>query len=53
MNTVIHAAAGEQLETLDILLWVALPYASITCFLVGHYWRYRYDKLGWTRSSRR
>ncbi|MEV6325273.1 respiratory nitrate reductase subunit gamma [Nocardia sp. NPDC051787] len=37
--------------TLDILLWVAIPYASIACFVVGHVWRYRYDKFGWTTRS--
>ncbi|MFI1462747.1 respiratory nitrate reductase subunit gamma [Nocardia carnea] len=51
MNTTFHAEAAEQLTTVDILLWVALPYASIAIFLVGHYWRYRYDKFGWTTRS--
>ncbi|WP_280396751.1 respiratory nitrate reductase subunit gamma [Nocardia carnea] len=51
MNLVFLADAGEQLTTVDILLWVALPYASIAIFLVGHYWRYRYDKFGWTTRS--
>ncbi|MEO3787930.1 respiratory nitrate reductase subunit gamma [Actinocorallia sp. B10E7] len=35
----------------DILLWVALPYATIAVFVLGHYWRYRYDKFGWTTRS--
>ncbi|WP_280457191.1 respiratory nitrate reductase subunit gamma [Nocardia carnea] len=51
MNATFHAAAAEQLTTVDILLWVALPYAAIAIFLVGHYWRYRYDKFGWTTRS--
>jgi nitrate reductase gamma subunit len=35
----------------EILLWVAVPYASIAVFVVGHVWRYRYDKFGWTTRS--
>ncbi|MEV0027968.1 respiratory nitrate reductase subunit gamma [Nocardia sp. NPDC050793] len=34
-----------------MLLWVAIPYASIATFIVGHIWRYRYDKFGWTTRS--
>jgi nitrate reductase gamma subunit len=34
-----------------ILLWVVLPYISLAVFVVGHYWRYRYDKFGWTTRS--
>ena len=36
---------------LDAVLWVAIPYVSIAIFIVGHYWRYRYDKFGWTTRS--
>jgi nitrate reductase gamma subunit len=35
----------------DVLLWVALPYVTIAVFVIGHYWRYRYDKFGWTTRS--
>jgi nitrate reductase gamma subunit len=35
----------------DILLWVILPYISLAIFVVGHYWRYKYDKFGWTTRS--
>ncbi|MFJ1455610.1 respiratory nitrate reductase subunit gamma [Nocardia sp. N2S4-5] len=35
----------------DILLWVAVPYAALGICLVGHVWRYRYDKFGWTTRS--
>ncbi|HET8976399.1 MAG TPA: respiratory nitrate reductase subunit gamma [Solirubrobacterales bacterium] len=36
----------------EVLLYVVLPYAAIAVFLVGHYWRYRTDQLGWgARSS--
>ncbi|WP_409473871.1 respiratory nitrate reductase subunit gamma [Streptomyces sp. HC307] len=34
-----------------ILLWVALPYLSLAVFVLGHIWRYRYDKFGWTTRS--
>jgi nitrate reductase gamma subunit len=32
-------------------LWVVFPYVCLTTFIVGHYWRYRYDKFGWTTRS--
>ena len=35
----------------DILLWVVFPYVCLTVFVVGHFWRYRYDKFGWTTRS--
>ena len=35
----------------DVLLWVALPYLVIAVFVLGHIWRYRYDKFGWTTRS--
>ncbi|MGV9194454.1 respiratory nitrate reductase subunit gamma [Microbacterium sp. MC2] len=36
---------------MPFILWVALPYAAIAVFIVGHIWRYRYDKFGWTTRS--
>ncbi|WP_040159169.1 respiratory nitrate reductase subunit gamma [Mobilicoccus massiliensis] len=33
------------------LLWVALPYLCMAVFVVGHWWRYKYDKFGWTTRS--
>lgn len=33
------------------VLWVAFPYICLTSFVVGHFWRYRYDKFGWTTRS--
>ncbi|WP_442941632.1 respiratory nitrate reductase subunit gamma [Nocardia sp. NBC_00416] len=47
----LHAAAAGDVSAFDVILWVALPYAAIAIFLVGHYWRYRYDKFGWTTRS--
>ncbi|HET6692525.1 MAG TPA: respiratory nitrate reductase subunit gamma [Miltoncostaeaceae bacterium] len=35
----------------DLLLWLVLPYVSMTVFVVGHVWRYRHDQLGWTTRS--
>ena len=39
------------MNVLEILLWVVVPYVSLAIFVVGHYWRYRYDKFGWTTRS--
>ncbi|MFI0356030.1 respiratory nitrate reductase subunit gamma [Actinomadura sp. 9N407] len=36
---------------MDVLLWVVLPYVTILVFVLGHVWRYRYDKFGWTTRS--
>ncbi len=33
------------------ILWVVLPYVCLTTFVVGHFWRYRYDKFGGTTRS--
>lgn len=38
-------------DTLDLVLWVVVPYTCLAVFVVGHYWRYRYDKFGWTTRS--
>ena len=32
-------------------LWVIVPYVCLAVFVVGHVWRYRYDKFGWTTRS--
>jgi nitrate reductase gamma subunit len=39
------------MSALNIILWIVVPYVSITVFVVGHIWRYRYDKFGWTTRS--
>ena len=39
------------MNPLSMLLWVALPYIAAAVFIVGHIWRYRYDKFGWTTRS--
>jgi nitrate reductase gamma subunit len=33
------------------VLWVVVPYVCLAVFVVGHVWRYRYDKFGWTTRS--
>ncbi|MBD7917873.1 respiratory nitrate reductase subunit gamma [Cellulomonas sp. Sa3CUA2] len=38
-------------STLDVLLWVVVPYVCLAFFVLGHVWRYRYDKFGWTTRS--
>ena len=35
----------------EILLWIILPYVAMATFLVGHWWRYRFDQFGWTSGS--
>jgi len=32
-------------------LFVVVPYLCLATFVVGHWWRYRYDKFGWTTRS--
>ncbi|MEV4380780.1 respiratory nitrate reductase subunit gamma [Streptosporangium sp. NPDC049644] len=39
------------MNALDVVLWVAAPYVALTVFVLGHVWRYRYDKFGWTTRS--
>ncbi len=36
---------------MNVVLWVIVPYVCCAVFVVGHYWRYRYDKFGWTTRS--
>jgi len=31
--------------------WVVYPYICLTSFVLGHLWRYRHDKFGWTSRS--
>ncbi|MGY4645357.1 respiratory nitrate reductase subunit gamma [Cellulomonas sp. URHB0016] len=39
------------MTTRDVLLWVVVPYIAGAVFVVGHLWRYRYDRFGWTTRS--
>lgn len=36
---------------LDLFVWLIFPYIALTIFVVGHVWRYMYDKFGWTSRS--
>ncbi|WP_235738016.1 respiratory nitrate reductase subunit gamma [Nocardioides alcanivorans] len=36
---------------MDTFLWIVVPYVCLTTFVLGHVWRYRYDKFGWTTRS--
>jgi nitrate reductase gamma subunit len=38
-------------SALDLVLWAVVPYVAIATFALGHVWRYRYDKFGWTTRS--
>jgi len=35
----------------ELLLYVVLPYAAISVFVVGHWWRYTRDQYGWGARS--
>ena len=36
---------------MDVFWWVIVPYLCLVTFALGHVWRYRYDKFGWTTRS--
>ena len=36
---------------MNTFLWVIFPYLCLAGFVVGHWWRYKYDKFGWTTRS--
>ncbi len=36
---------------MSTFLWVIVPYVCLATFVGGHFWRYRYDKFGWTTRS--
>ena len=36
---------------MNVFLCVVVPYVCLAIFVVGHFWRYRYDKFGWTTRS--
>lgn len=36
---------------MNTLAFVILPYVCLAIFVVGHWWRYKYDKFGWTTRS--
>lgn len=36
---------------MNTFLFLILPYICLSIFVVGHWWRYKYDKFGWTTRS--
>ena len=38
-------------STLDAVWWIGLPYLALAVFVVGHVWRWRSDRFGWTSRS--
>lgn len=36
---------------MTLVLFVIVPYVALAVFVLGHVWRYRYDKFGWTTRS--
>ena len=39
------------MTAVDNFFFLVFPYICLTTFVVGHVWRYRYDKFGWTTRS--
>lgn len=35
----------------SVLFWDIAPYVTLAVLVVGTWWRYRYDKFGWTSRS--
>jgi nitrate reductase gamma subunit len=35
----------------ELFVWLVLPYVSLSVFAVGHWFRYRRDRFGWTSRS--
>ncbi|SMX98488.1 nitrate reductase gamma subunit [Brevibacterium sp. 239c] len=38
-------------SVLDTFLWVIVPYMALAVFVLGHIWRFRRDRFGWTTRS--
>jgi len=39
------------MKSYETFIWVVLPYVALAVFAVGMFWRYRYDRYGWTTRS--
>lgn len=39
------------MSIVEIMLWDVLPYVTVAVLAVGTWWRFRYDKFGWTTRS--
>jgi nitrate reductase gamma subunit len=45
MVRLIACAKGSIMAT---LLWLVVPYLAMAVFVLGHLWRWRHDRFGWT-----
>ena len=41
----------NDMTTLQLLLWVVYPYMVLAVFVLGHVWRFKADRFGWTTRS--
>ncbi|MGO2048307.1 respiratory nitrate reductase subunit gamma [Brachybacterium alimentarium] len=41
----------NDVTTLQLLLWVVYPYMVLAVFVLGHVWRFKADRFGWTSRS--
>lgn len=39
------------MDSFAVVMWAVVPYVAIVVFVLGHVWRYRYDRFGWTTRS--
>ncbi|MBP7971372.1 MAG: respiratory nitrate reductase subunit gamma [Candidatus Nanopelagicales bacterium] len=39
------------MTALQTFFFLVFPYVCLTSFVIGHIWRYKYDKFGWTTRS--
>ena len=49
--TLLPMPSFPGVPRMNEFLFVVFPYICLTVFVVGHLWRYRYDKFGWTTRS--
>ena len=43
--------SGNEVSPLEVIVFTVVPYVAITVFVVGHFWRYRYDQYRWGARS--
>ncbi|MGO1284743.1 MAG: respiratory nitrate reductase subunit gamma [Brachybacterium sp.] len=41
----------NDVTTLQLMLWVVFPYMVLAVFVLGHVWRFKADRFGWTTRS--
>src|SRR5690606_4345287 len=47
----LRGGRGGRLSGGALVAWVAVPYACLAVFAVGHVWRFRSGQLTWTTRS--